>query len=895
LKFDIDITIIFFLKIVRSGCLYYMKLKFSTGINALDEVIQGVLPGDNIVFQVNDIKDYIIFVEKFCDYAKKNSQVLIYFRFADHSPIICQSSGLDNIITHYLDPKKGFEYFISEILSKIEEYGPGTCYIFDCLSDLAVDWYSDQMLANFFMLTCPYLYDFETVTYFALLKNHHSTETVKSIQNTAQVTLFIYNYLGKKYIHPIKVFERYTPSMYMLHVWDGDKIIPVNMSATISGILTEQTQPLLELTTQDNDLWSRTFKRAFHLEELPDNLKQQEEVKRIYKQLIRMAITRDEKLIKLVEKYFSFSNILNIGRRMIGTGLIGGKSVGMLLAQSIIERENPEIWNARIEKHDSFFIGSDVYYTFLVTNQCWWARRSIKTENDIPIARNLQREILKGKFDDKIVGQFKEMLDYFGQSPIIVRSSSLLEDAYGNSFSGKYESYFLVNQGDPEERLEKFMEAVRMVYASTLSRNALSYRAKRKIFNQDEQMAILIQRVSGAVYNEFFYPQIAGVGFSYNPFVWDKRIEPEAGMLRLVFGLGTRAVDRADDDYTRIVALNSPQLIPEGNGERSKYTQRRVDFLDISKNLLDSKYFEDIVNKNVENLLKIFLDRNEEFEQMMAQRGLEYKTFILTFDKLFENTSFIENMKDVLRTLESAYENHVDIEFTMNFIDGERMEDYKIDILQCRPFQFKDSLRSVDISENIDSKDIILKLDGPIIGQSTSTQIDHIIYIVPEKYGKMKMNERYSIARLIGNLNSYWNDIENEMTMLLGPGRWGTTSPSLGVPVSFSEINNMTIMGEIAEMHEFLIPDVSLGTHFFNDIVESDMLYFAIHPNHKDVFINKEFFHNITNELTNIIPSAQKYEEVVKVISIKNLDYEIRLDSNTFLQKAVCFKSNFNS
>ena len=118
--------------------------------------------------------------------------------------------------------------------------------------------------------------------------------------------------------------------------------------------------------------------------------------------------------------------------------------------------------------------------------------------------------------------QFAEMLDYFGQSPIIVRSSSLLEDNYGNAFAGKYESVFCANQGSPQKRLEDFLSAVRTIYASTMSEEALRYRAHRGLLDRDEQMALLVQRVSGGLHGDLFFPQVAGVGLSYNPYVWNE-------------------------------------------------------------------------------------------------------------------------------------------------------------------------------------------------------------------------------------------------------------------------------------------------------------------------------------------------------------------------------------
>ena len=216
------------------------------------------------------------------------------------------------------------------------------------------------------------------------------------------------------------------------------------------------------------------------------------------------------------------------------------------------------------------------------------------------------------------------MLDYFGQSPIIVRSSSLLEDNFGTAFAGKYESVFCSNQGERARRLQDFLCAVRAVYASIVSEEALAYRSQRALLGQDEQMALLVQRVSGARYGDLFYPQAAGVGFSFNPYVWHKTIDPEAGVLRLVFGLGTRAVDRSDDDYTRIVALNAPDCRPESNQDEVRgHAQRRVDAIDLAANNHTSTSFEQIVAGQPSLPLDMFASRDR---RLGARRGEEAGT-----------------------------------------------------------------------------------------------------------------------------------------------------------------------------------------------------------------------------------------------------------------------------
>jgi len=168
-----------------------------------------------------------------------------------------------------------------------------------------------------------------------------------------------------------------------------------------------------------------------------------------------------------------------------------------------------------------------------VRNDCWHIRQKQKDSATLfEGIEGARRRILEGEFPDYIIKRFSDMLDYFGQTPIIVRSSSLLEDNFGNAFSGKYESIFCANNGTHQHRLEEFLNAVRVIYASAMSKEALIYRAKRGVLDKDEQMALLVQRVSGAKYGDFFFPQLAGVGISFNSYAWEKSIDPEAGLAR---------------------------------------------------------------------------------------------------------------------------------------------------------------------------------------------------------------------------------------------------------------------------------------------------------------------------------------------------------------------------
>ncbi|HHH75764.1 MAG TPA: pyruvate, phosphate dikinase, partial [Phycisphaerae bacterium] len=555
-------------------------MKPSTGIPSLDTVLGQLCPGDNVVWQVNAIDDYHSVVKPFVANARSQGDKLVYFRFARHSQLV---QGGDGVEICTLKPEQGFEKFITEVHDVIRKTGPGGYYVFDSLSELVLESYSERMLGNFFMLTCPFLRELETIAYFAVIKNYHSYYAALPISQTTQLLLDVYRREGNIYIHPLKVDGRYSPTMNMLHIWDDDKLTPIPDSTTITDVVTSTPWPGLQSASYRMvGMWDRRFMQGEDiLNTDPDSTSSAKEQNKIatdtFHSLLRQIISRDNNILKLAEKYFTMADLIHIWKRMIGSGLVGGKAVGMLLARAILNKTDPQ-WSQFIEAHDSFYVGSDIFYTFLVENQCWDIREKQKDPatflDDAAQAREL---ITTGNFPDYIVKRFSDMLDYFGQSPIIVRSSSLLEDAFGNAFAGKYDSVFCANQGTPDQRLEEFIKAVKIVYSSTMSENALTYRAQKKVLDRDEQMALLVQRVSGAPYGQRFFPQVAGVGFSYNPYVWSKSIDPEAGMLRLVFGLGTRAVDRHDDDYARLVALNAPTKRPESNiDDQLRHSQRSV-------------------------------------------------------------------------------------------------------------------------------------------------------------------------------------------------------------------------------------------------------------------------------------------------------------------------------
>ncbi len=863
--------------------------QFSTGLPPLDKILHGIRPGDNVVWQVDSIEDYVPFIEPLAKNALNKGVRVIYFRFAKHRQLASKDSGAQ---IYSFDPEAGFEIFIDKIHEVIRQTGRGGYYVFDSLSELAKEGYSERMLGNFFRLTCPYLRELEAVAYFAVIRNYHSYHAALPIAETTQLLLDVRRHEGKIYVHPLKVDQRHSPTMFMLHVWDGDTFVPVTESAAISEIVTSTPWPgLPSASYRMVGMWDRRFIQS---EELFDAHHRgecsQKTIDQVFRRQLRQLISRDEQILALAEKYLSLADILYFWKRLIGSGLVGGKTAGMLLARAILEKSDPR-WSELLESHDSFFIGSDIFYSFLVENDCWQIRQNQKKPATLLDGAEVARQrILQGTFPDYMIARFSDMLDYFGQSPIIVRSSSLLEDNFGNSFSGKYESVFLTNQGSLRQRLEAFLNAVRFIYASSMSEEALVYRAERNVLERDEQMALLVQRVSGRCYGHRFFPQLAGVGLSYNPYVWDESIDPDAGMLRLVFGLGTRAVNRSDDDYTRVVALNTPRSRPEtGFDKAARYAQKRMDLLDLETNGFDAGDFVDVANQSLELDVEMFASYDRAAERRGPRRDAHH--WVLTFERLFSETTFARDMHEMLRILRETYECHVDIEFTANFTRDGR---YKINLVQCRPFQIKLGQAVRGSMPSIEKKKVLMEVHGGIIGRGRMLSIDRIIHVVPSHYGQLPERDRYSIARLIGDLTHLDGRGKEKTIMLFGPGRWGSTTPSLGVPVSFAEINTVSVLCEIDAMHEGLIPDLSLGTHFFNDLVETDMLYIAFYGSKKANVLNEALLNGLPNRLTEMIPEASVWSQAVRVVEVPEGE-RLLLAADNMNQKAVVYIDTANA
>jgi pyruvate, water dikinase len=864
-----------------------------SGIESLDQVLQGIRLGDNVVWQVDSLDDYRYFVEPFAKAALEDHWPLVYLRFATHPPIVSASPGIEIL---ELNPATGFDAFTREVHQLIEARGRRIFYIFDNLSSLVTKWATDESLANFFQVTCPFLYELETVTYFALTRGQHAHKAVARIRDTTQILVDVYHVNTQMFIHPIKVWDRYSPQMFLPHVVSGDPWAPLDHSHEAAKVLASARQSPLQTATRPLDPWESVYQKLVRRRETTsESVEWDEETQALKREFGRMLIGQHPIFNPLAERYFTLEDYFYIRSRLIGSGRIGGKAAGMLLARRILQTDiDPGVSTVSdiLEDHDSFYIGSDVFFTFLVHNDLFRLRLQLTRSSTISDEEfeDVERRFLAGIFPDTIQEQFRAMLDYYGQAPVIVRSSSLLEDGFGNAFAGKYRSIFCANQGDPETRLADFMQAVKLVYASALNPDALSYRSRRGLGDHDEQMAILVQRVSGMPYRQYFFPAMAGVAFSRNLYAWNDRIDPRQGMIRLVFGLGTRAVERVGADYPRMIAISQPSLRPEVGAKIAKYSQHQMDVLDLSQNQFCSLAICDVLaNADYPQLhLLISTMRDDHpFDPIAERVDGDPRQWVLTFNNLLARTNFVATMGRILAKLETAYGQPVDVEFTAT-PDADCL--VHINLLQCRPLFFPGTSDSVELPERLDPKRILFRASRMIRGGRVD-KIRYILYIDPQKYNRFTSADvRHSLGRVVGQINRL-PAVQEGKIIMMGPGRWGSSNLNLGVNVGYADIEHASVLVELALEEAGHVPEVSYGTHFFQDLVEAQIIYLPVYPDSETAQFQSSFFRDAPNVLLDCLPHAGPYESILRLIDVPQatggLFAQVLADSQH--NQAICF------
>ncbi len=588
--------------------------------------------------------------------------------------------------------------------------------------------------------------------------------------------------------------------------------------------------------------------------------------------LIKGLISDHLGFVGIAKNLFTTADLKTIHRRRIGRGKIGGKAAGMMLAWKMLNlaESNEEMdVGSHVVIPESYFIGADVVYDFMSLNNLHYLgdqkyKSGEQIEADYP---HVREAFSKGRFVEDIVDGLRGVLDRVGNHPLIVRSSSLLEDSVGTSFAGKYESYFCPNQATPDENLTALLRAISMVYASVFSPDALSYRRQMGLLDYDERMAILLQEVQGEYHGCFFFPTLAGVGFSYNPFRWSTVIQARDGFLRLVWGIGTRAVGRVDNDYPRMVALSHPHLRPVIDPTQIKrYSQHFVDVLNLAENEFQTRPVTELLSADFPSARQLISVNYGDYVRppLAYDPSLSPSDLILTFENLLTKTRFVPLMKAILQTLSARFGHEVDIEFTADILPGYPQPEFCIHLLQCRPLAGRQTGERIEVP-TVSEADMLFTADR-LVPHGRASRIRYIVFVDPEAYARIPdETTRLQVARVVGQLNQ---KLKQKSFVLMGPGRRGSANLDLGVKITYADIYNTAVLIEIGLSDGGSTPEVSYGTHFFQSLVESEIYPLALFPGQGEAFFNWRFFRESANVLERLLPDCAQYAEYVRVIDV---------------------------
>jgi hypothetical protein len=595
-----------------------------------------------------------------------------------------------------------------------------------------------------------------------------------------------------------------------------------------------------------------------------------EEAEGIRVSLISRYISNQLPMVGIAKKHVTIRDIHDLLQHTIGhsrySGMLGGKAAGMIVALKIllpILTRRDEDFEKHIAAPETWYISSGVFSDFIDRNYFFFAHTQ-KYKDRETIEEDAQR--MEGMFESAsfppdIVSEFRQLIEGIGEHPIIVRSSSYLEDSFGLAFSGKYQSVFLANQGDVKTRLAAFIGGVKRVLASMYGPDPILYRRDHGLLDYNERMAIVVQKVVGRRFGDHFYPFASGVMFSSNPCTWNPRIRKGDGLARLVFGLGTRAVDRVGNDYPRMIPLGHPLLRPEATAEQiCRYSQRMVDVLNLRTDAFETVDFPALVAEEPppDLGLAVSVYRDGELSApLFKTQKLTDSRLCLTFENFLAKSHFVPLARKVLATVQAAYGRPVDIEFAW---DAE-----KLYILQCRSLSTRKEIDSVSVPQNL-SPDDALFVTSLGLSNGIITNIEYIVYVNPREYDRIESFEvKHRIGRVVGQLN---RKLADTRYALLGPGRWGSNDINLGVRVSYADINNTRLLVEISFAREGYTPEVSYGTHFFQDLVEADIAVMPLYPDNPGCFLNESFLLGSPNAIASIDPSLEEYGSVVRLVHV---------------------------
>jgi hypothetical protein len=317
-----------------------------------------------------------------------------------------------------------------------------------------------------------------------------------------------------------------------------------------------------------------------------------------------------------------------------------------------------------------------------------------------------------------------------------------------------------------------------------------------------------------------------------------------------------------------MVALSHPHLRPVvGVAQIRRYAQRYVDVLNLAQNRFETLPVSDLLDMDFPSARQLVsVDRGDYIYPPLAyDPSLSSHELLLTFEHLLTRTAFTPLMKKILKALEARFGRPVDIEFTADLVPGYPQPEILVHLLQCRPQASRESSQSFQMPTTVSAANVLFTTDR-LVPHGLVSRIRHIVFVDPEVYARIPdQTTRLQLARIVGKLN---HTLAEKRFILMGPGRWGSVNTDLGVKVTYADIYHTAALIEIALAGDGPAPEVSYGTHFFQDLVEAEIYPLALYPSQEGGTINWRFLRESPNILADLLPDFAPYADYIRVIDV---------------------------
>jgi predicted nucleotidyltransferase len=589
--------------------------------------------------------------------------------------------------------------------------------------------------------------------------------------------------------------------------------------------------------------------------------------------LVECILSSRSKYISLAKDHVDIEDLYHLIRKVIYSkeshGKLGGKSAGFFLASNILKTEGHLDSTSDLRVPNTWYITSDMMLEFIhynnmdeVVEQKYKEIERIRVE--YPHVIDMFRQTV---FPPEMINGLSMVLDDLGDSPIIVRSSSLLEDRTNSAFTGKYKSVILPNQGSRNQRLHNLMSAIAEIYASNFGPKPIEYRSERGLIEFSEQLGVMIQQVVGKQVGKYFFPAYSGVACSRNDFAGLLDIEENAGIVRIIPGLGKQDWRHHGGVSPVLLLPGRPSSKINGSLEYCiRNAPKAIKVINLESNKLENLALNDLVSKlgNEYPAEKLILSvvADGRFQQLPEEKvNLEKADIFATFEGLITGSSFPSQVQNLLKTLEKKIGLPIEIEFAC---DGEHLY-----LLQCRTRTKSHIMRPAPIPKDVSKHNLIFSADR-YVSNGWIPNITHIIYIKPSAFEAIEEEaHRQAVGGIVAKLNEL---LPKRQFVIIRPAASGNNDDgSNSIELNCSDIKNAAVLVDLLKPGAEKEDKLHVGIHFIQDIVEADIRYVPIVQREDKKGWNERFLLGSNNILADLLPKYDFLADVVRVIDVASV------------------------